>query len=234
MDGAGWVCAACACCAYIMESAQDHKRIGDNDSGPNTGGMGAFSPAPLLTPALQSAAERDIIVPLLDTLNRNEIDYRGIVYAGLMLTAGGPKTLEFNCRFGDPETQPLLMRLQSDLVEVMLACVHRKLDGVTLRWDKRPAVGVVLASEGYGWKPDDQVKRGVEIAGVDDAGAMPDVMVFHSGTDLKDGKLITSGGRVLCVCALGDDLSSARKKAYAAVNKIHFSGMQFRRDIGAK
>ncbi len=220
--------------AYIMESAQDHKRIGDNDTGPNTGGMGAFSPAPLLTTAMQTAVERDIIVPLLDTLNRHEIDYRGIIYAGLMLTAGGPKALEFNCRFGDPETQPLLMRLQSDLVEVMLACVHRKLDRVTLRWDKRPAVGVVVASEGYGWKPDDQVKRGVEITGMETASAMADVMVFHSGTALKDGRLVTSGGRVLCVCALGADMPAARKQAYAAVDKIHFQGMQYRRDIGAK
>lgn len=173
-------------------------------------------------------------MPLLDTLNRHEIDYRGILYAGLMLTAGGPKALEFNCRFGDPETQPLLMRLQSDLVEVMLACVHRKLDRVTLRWDKRPAVGVVLASEGYGWKPDDQVKRGVEITGLETAGVMPDVMVFHSGTALKDGRLVTSGGRVLCVCALGADMPAARKQVYAAVEKIHFQGMAYRRDIGAK
>ncbi len=220
--------------AYIMESAQDHKRIGDNDTGPNTGGMGAFSPAPLLTSALQTTVEREIVVPLLDTLNRHEIDFRGVIYAGLMLTAGGPKTLEFNCRFGDPETQPLLMRLQSDLVEVLLACVHRKLDRVTLRWDQRPAVGVVLAGEGYGWKPDDQVRRGVEINGLDAAAALPDVMVFHGGTAMKDGRLVTSGGRVLCVSALGDDLAQAKKNAYSAVEKIHFPGMQYRKDIGTK
>jgi phosphoribosylamine---glycine ligase len=220
--------------AYILEAAQDHKRIGENDAGPNTGGMGAFSPAPLLTDDLLAKVEREIIVPLLDSLGRHEIDYRGIIYVGLMLTASGPKTLEFNCRFGDPEAQPLLMRLQSDIVEVMLACIDRKLDQITLRWDPRHAVCVVLASEGYGWKPDDQVVRGVPITGIEKAAALLDVQVFHAGTTLKDGKLVTSGGRVLGVCALGGDLTAARKKAYAAVEKIHFPGMQFRRDIGAK
>jgi len=220
--------------AYILEAAQDHKRIGENDTGPNTGGMGAFSPAPLLTDELLTKVEREIIVPLLDMLGRHEIDYRGIIYAGLMLTAAGPKTLEFNCRFGDPEAQPLLMRLKSDIIEVMLACIDRKLHQITLEWDERAAICVVLASEGYGWKPDDQVVRGVPITGIDQAAALPDVKVFHAGTSLKDGKLVTSGGRVLSVCALGDDLAEARKKVYSAVEKIHFPGMQFRRDIGAR
>ena len=218
--------------AYIMESAQDHKRIGDNDTGPNTGGMGAFSPAPLLTDDLLVRVQREIIVPLLDTLKRNEIEYCGILYIGLMLTPGGPKTLEFNCRFGDPEAQGLLMRLETDIVEVMLACIDGKLDGVTLVWKPQTAVCVVLASEGYGWKPDDQVIRGVPITGIEQAAAMPDVQIFHAGTTMKDGQLVTSGGRVLSVCALGADIADARKKAYAAAAKIHFPGMQLRHDIG--
>jgi phosphoribosylamine--glycine ligase len=220
--------------AYIMEAAQDHKRIGENDTGPNTGGMGAFSPAPLLTDDLLTRAEKEIIVPLLDTLKRNEIDYCGILYIGLMLTPGGPKTLEFNCRFGDPEAQPLLMRLKTDLVEVMLACIDGKLDGMTLSWKPQTAVCVVLASEGYGWKPDDQVVRGVPITGIQEAAAMPDVQVFHAGTAMRDGQLVTSGGRVLGVCALGENLGDARGKAYAAAAKIHFPGMQFRADIGGR
>ena len=220
--------------AYIMEAAQDHKRIGENDTGPNTGGMGAFSPAPLLTDELLTRCEREIIVPLLDTLQRHEIEYRGILYTGLMLTPAGPKTLEFNCRFGDPEAQPLLLRLQSDIVEVMLACIDGKLDGVTLAWKPQTAVCVVLASEGYGWKPDDQVIRGVPITGLEDASALPDVQIFHAGTTMKEGRLVTSGGRVLGVCALGENLQDARNKAYAATAKIHFPGMQYRRDIGAR
>ena len=220
--------------AYIMEAAQDHKRIGENDTGPNTGGMGAFSPAPLLTDELLTRCEREIIVPLLDTLQRHEIEYRGILYTGLMLTPAGPKTLEFNCRFGDPEAQPLLLRLQSDIVEVMLACIDGKLDGVTLAWKPQTAVCIVLASEGYGWKPDDQVIRGVPITGLEDASALPDVQIFHAGTTMKEGRLVTSGGRVLGVCALGENLQDARNKAYAATAKIHFPGMQYRRDIGAR
>ncbi len=220
--------------AYLMEGAQDHKRIGDNDTGPNTGGMGAYSPAPLLTDDVLDKAEREIIVPILDILRRNEIDYRGILYTGLMLTAGGPKTLEFNCRFGDPETQPLMMRLQSDLVEVMLACIDRKLDGITLQWDQRPSVCVVLASEGYGWKPDNEVRKGVPITGLEAAAKVLDVQIFHAGTAIKDGQLVTSGGRVLGVTAVGHDLAAARKRAYEAIDKIHFEGMQFRKDIGIK
>ena len=219
--------------AYIMEAAQDHKRIGDGDTGPNTGGMGAFSPSPLLTDDVLAKVEREILVPLLDILHRHEIDYRGVLYTGLMLTAGGPKTLEFNCRFGDPETQPLLMRLRSDLVEVMLACLDRKLDTITIDWDPRPAVCVVLASEGYGWKPDDQVVKGVAISGLSAAARLPDVRIFHSGTAIKEGDLVTSGGRVLGVCALGENLAAARKTVYSAIQQIHFPGMQYRRDIGS-
>ena len=221
--------------AYLMEGAQDHKRIGENDTGPNTGGMGAYSPAPLLTDSIIEKVQREVIVPLMDSLKRNEIDFRGVLYTGLMLTAGGPKVLEFNARFGDPECQALMMRLQSDLVEVMLATVDQKLDQITLKWDPRTAVTVVLASEGYGWKPDDQVKKGVEITGLEEAGKVQDVMIFHGGT-ARDagGKLVTSGGRVLSVTALGSSVEDARGKAHEAIGKIHFAGMQYRKDIGAK
>jgi phosphoribosylamine--glycine ligase len=220
--------------AYLMEGAQDHKRIGEGDTGPNTGGMGAYSPAPLLTDSILEKVQREVIVPLMDSLRRNEIDYRGILYTGLMLTAGGPKVLEFNARFGDPECQTLMMRLQSDLVEVMLATVDQKLDHVTLKWDPRTAVCVVLASEGYGWKPDDQVKKGVEITGLAEAAKMKDVMVFHGGTASSGGKIVTAGGRVLSVTALGDSVEDARNKAHEAIGEIHFQGMQYRKDIGAK
>lgn len=220
--------------AYLMEGAQDHKRIGEGDTGPNTGGMGAYSPAPILTDGVVERVQREVIVPLMDTLQRNEIDYTGILYTGLMLTAGGAKVLEFNCRFGDPEAQPLLMRLQNDIVEVMLACVEKRLDSITLKWDRRVSVCFVLASEGYGWKPDDQVTKGVEIHGLDRAAKTPDVQIFHAGTALKDGRLITSGGRVLGVTALGDTLDQARTSALNAIGHISFAGMQYRKDIGLK
>jgi phosphoribosylamine--glycine ligase len=170
----------------------------------------------------------------MDSLRRHEIDYRGILYTGLMLTAAGPKVLEFNARFGDPECQPLMARLKSDLVEIMLATIEQRLDQVTLEWDPRSAVCVVLASEGYGWKPDDQVTKGVEISGLEEAGKTPDTVIFHAGTALKEGKLVTSGGRVLGVTSLGNTLEEARARAYSAIGKIQFKGMQFRKDIGAK
>jgi phosphoribosylamine--glycine ligase len=220
--------------AYLLEGAQDHKRIGENDTGPNTGGMGAYSPAPLLTDEILDKVQAETIVPLMDTLRRHEIDYRGILYTGLMLTAGGPKVLEFNARFGDPECQPLMMRLKSDLVAVMMATVEGKLDQITLEWDSRTSVCVVLASEGYGWKPDDQVRKGVEITGLEAAAKVPETVVFHAGTTMKDGKLVTSGGRVLGVTSLGKTLGEARKRAEEAIAKIHFEGMQWRKDIGAK
>ncbi len=218
--------------AYILEGAQDHKRIGDGDTGPNTGGMGAYSPAPILTDTIIDKCQREVIVPLLDTLKRHEIDFRGMLFTGVMLTAGGPKVLEFNTRFGDPECQALMLRLKSDLVEVMLATIDQKLDDITLEWDDRTSVCVVLASEGYGWKPDDQVKKGVVITGLDEAAKTADVQIFHAGTASKDGKIITAGGRVLGVTAIGDTLEEAREKAHAAIAKIHFDGMQYRKDIG--
>src|SRR5436190_19602862 len=174
---------------YVMEPAQDHKPVEDGDTGPMTGGMGAYSPTPVVTDEIISQIERQILVPLLDGLARESIDYRGVLYAGLMLTANGPKVLEFNCRFGDPECQPLMMRLESDWLEAMLAVVDRKLDQIELKWDPRPAVCVVAASNGY----PRTYETGFEISGIDDADSMPDVKVFHSGTVKRDGKILTDG-----------------------------------------
>ena len=180
---------------YVMESAQDHKPVGDGDTGPNTGGMGAYSPAPVVTDAMMSQIEREILVPVVDCMNRNDTPYKGVLYAGLMVTAGGPRVLEFNVRFGDPETQPIMMRLKSDLLEVCLAVCEQKLDRVTLEWDERPAVCVVMASGGY---PGDY-EKGKVITGISEAEQLEDVVVFHAGTSVKDGKLVTAGGRVALV-----------------------------------
>ena len=212
---------------YVMEPAQDHKPVEDGDTGPMTGGMGAYSPTPVMTDAVLRAVERDILVPIVDGLVREGIKYRGILYAGLMLTQNGPKVLEFNCRFGDPETQPLMMRFKGDLLEVMLAVADGHLDKVDLKWDPRPAVCVVATSKGYPGK----YATGVPISGVDDADAMRDVKVFHSGTRMDGDQLITDGGRVLGVTAMGDTIAAAQKRAYEAMGKIHFEGMHFRRDI---
>lgn len=213
---------------YLMESAQDHKPAEDGDTGPMTGGMGAYSPTPVITDAALRAIERDILVPVVDGLVRDGIKYRGVLFAGLMLTSNGPRVLEFNCRFGDPETQPLMMRLQSDLLEVMLAVAEGKLDQVELKWDARPALCVVATSKGYPGK----YATGVPITGVDDADAMHDVKVFHSGTRLENAQLLTDGGRVLGVTALGDTIAQAHHRAYEAMKKIHFEGMHYRTDIG--
>jgi phosphoribosylamine--glycine ligase len=192
-----------------------------------TGGMGAYSPTPVMTEPLLRQVERDILVPIVDGLAREKIDYRGVLYAGLMLTTNGPKVLEFNCRFGDPETQPLMMRLKSDLVEVMLAVADDQLDKIQLRWDPRPALCVVATSKGYpGPYP-----TGLPITGIADADAMQGVKVFHSGTRMEGGQLVTDGGRVLSVTALGDTIADARRRAYQAMEKIHFDGMHYRRDI---
>ncbi|HVT89807.1 MAG TPA: phosphoribosylamine--glycine ligase [Tepidisphaeraceae bacterium] len=213
---------------YVMETAQDHKPIDDGDTGPMTGGMGAYSPTPAVSDVLLRQIERDILVPVLDGLSREGIEYKGILYAGLMMTAAGPRVLEFNCRFGDPETQPLMMRLKSDLLEVMLAVADGKLDQIELQWDPRPALCVVASSKGYpGSYP-----TGVPISGLDDADSIPDVKVFHSGTARRDNQIVTDGGRVLAVTALGDTIADAQKRAYQAMGKIHFDGMHFRKDIG--
>jgi phosphoribosylamine--glycine ligase len=200
----------------------------EGDTGPMTGGMGAYSPTPMVTQEMLSQIEREVFVPILDGLVREGIEYKGILYAGLMLTTNGPRVLEFNCRFGDPETQPLMMRLKTDLLDVMLAVVDGTLDQITLEWDKRPAMCVVASSKGYPGKN----RVGDVITGIDEADRMPDVKVFHSGTAQKDGQLVTSGGRVLAVTALGDTLKDAQARCYEAMAKIHFDGMHYRRDIG--
>jgi phosphoribosylamine--glycine ligase len=215
---------------YVMESSQDHKPVGDGDTGPNTGGMGAYSPAPVITDEMMSQIEREILVPVVDCMNRNDTPYKGVLYAGIMVTAGGPRVLEFNVRFGDPETQPIMMRLKSDLLEVCLAVCEHKLDEVTLQWDKRPAVCVVMASGGY---PGDY-QKGKEITGIDKAGELKDVVVFHAGTAMKDGKLVTAGGRVLGITSTGDTIANAKTSAYEGVNRISFEGAHYRHDIADK
>jgi len=215
---------------YVMESSQDHKAIGEGDTGPNTGGMGAYSPAPVVTDKLMNHINREILVPVVDGMNRMGTPYKGILYAGIMATAAGPRVLEFNVRLGDPETQPILMRLKSDLLEVMTAVCEEKLDKVTLKWDPRPAVCVVMASGGY----PGQYEKGKVISGIDDANKLDDVFVFQAGTKELDGKLVTNGGRVLGVTAVGADIAAAQKRAYQAVDKINFAGSYCRRDIADK
>jgi phosphoribosylamine--glycine ligase len=215
---------------YVMESSQDHKPISDGDTGPNTGGMGAYSPAPVVTEAMMDRITREILVPVVDGMNRNGTPYKGVLYAGLMITAGGPRVLEFNVRFGDPETQPMLMRLKSDLLEIMLAVCDGRLDEVTLKWDPRPAVCVVIASGGY----PGEYKKGKIITGIAQAEKLGDVVVFHAGTAVKDANIVTNGGRVLGVTAMGQTIADAKAKAYAAVDKIKFDGAYCRRDIADK
>jgi len=215
---------------YVMESSQDHKPIGDGDTGANTGGMGAYSPAPIITETMMDRITREILVPAVDAMNRNGTPFRGVLYAGLMMTSGGPRVLEFNVRFGDPETQPILMRLQSDLLEVCLAVCNGTLEDVMLRWDPRPAVCVVMAAGGY----PGEYQKGKVITGLNEAAQLEDVMVFHGGTRLRDGDVVTSGGRVLGVTAVGGTISAAKARAYEAVDRIRFEGAYCRRDIADK
>ncbi len=215
---------------YVLETSQDHKPIGDGDTGPNTGGMGAYSPAPVITEPLMKQIVKEVLVPTVDGMNRNSSPFRGVLYAGIMVTQGGPRVLEFNVRFGDPETQPILMRLKSDLLDVMLATCDGRLDKVTLEWDQRPAVCVVLSSGGY---PGDY-ENGKVITGLEKAAQLDDVVVFHAGTAEKDGQIVTAGGRVLGVTALGETIAEAKKKAYEAVDLISFEGAYCRRDIADK
>lgn len=215
----------------VLDPAQDHKAVGEGDTGPNTGGMGAYCPTPVIDEATLRIVEHEVLVRAVDALRRGGVTFRGVLYAGMMLTAGGPKTLEFNTRFGDPETQPLMMRLKGDLLELMLATCSGRLDEVPLDWDPRVCVGVVVCAGGY---PGDY-RKGDPVGGIDDAEEDPDVKVFHAGTKIdRDGLLVTAGGRVLCVCALADDLKTAREKANAAAAKIRFPGAFFRRDIGGR
>jgi phosphoribosylamine--glycine ligase len=216
--------------ARLFPTAQDHKRIGENDTGPNTGGMGAYSPTPFLTDAGLAAVGKKILSPWLKGCQEDGIDYCGILYPGVMLTKDGPKVLEFNARFGDPETQPYLMRLENDLADLLESCVERRLDKITLRWRPEAAVCVVMASAGY---PASSTK-GQPIRGLADAGRLPDTKVFHAGTARANDQIVTNGGRVLGVTALGCGLAQARDRAYEAVRKIQFDGAQFRRDIADK
>ena len=210
-----------------MASSQDHKRLKDGDEGPNTGGMGAYSPAPVVTPDVHARAMRDVILPTIRGMDKDGIPFTGFLYAGLMIDGDGkPKTLEFNTRMGDPETQPIMMRLKSDLVDVLMAATSGKLDEVELQWDRRVALGVVLAAGGYPLSP----KKGDLISGLPKP--THEVVVFHAGTVAEGDQVKTAGGRVLCVTALADSVKQAQTKAYDAARGIHFDGMQYRRDIG--
>ena len=210
-----------------LASSQDHKRIGDGDTGPNTGGMGAYSPAPVVTPAIHAKAMREIILPTVRGMAADGIPYTGFLYAGLMIGKDGSvKTVEFNCRMGDPETQPIMMRLKSDLAVLLEHAIGGKLDQIEAEWDRRVALGVVLAAANYPGAP----RTGDVVSGL--PADSENVKVFHAGTAVVDGKIATAGGRVLCVTALGDNVKQAQKHAYDALVGIHFDGMQYRRDIG--
>jgi phosphoribosylamine---glycine ligase len=212
-----------------MASSQDHKARDDGDRGPNTGGMGAYSPAPLVDATLHQRIMEEIMVPTVAGLANDGTPYTGFLYAGIMVAAdGAPQVLEFNCRFGDPETQPILFRLNSDLVALCLAALDTKLDQVECEWDARTALGVVLAAAGY----PETYRRGDPIRGLESAADRDDAKIFHAGTRLAGGQVLTSGGRVLCAVALGNDVAEAQQKAYALANGIHWEGMFFRRDIG--
>ncbi|MBT9549365.1 MAG: phosphoribosylamine--glycine ligase [Hydrogenophaga sp.] len=213
--------------ALALATSQDHKRLLDADQGPNTGGMGAYSPAPVVTPAVHQRAMNEVILPTLRGMAADGIPYTGFLYAGLMITPDGRvKTLEFNCRMGDPETQPIMMRLKSNLAQVLLSATRAELDQVTLDWDPRVALGVVLAAARYPLNP----RKGDAITGLPADAA--DAMVFHAGTADANGQVVVSGGRVLCVTALADTVAAAQQRAYGVVNGIRFDGMQCRRDIG--
>jgi phosphoribosylamine--glycine ligase len=213
-----------------LASSQDHKAAYDGDKGPNTGGMGAISPARLMTPELTEIVMEQIMRPVVKGMAAEGMPFTGTLYAGLMIDDGTPKVLEFNVRMGDPETQPLLLRLRSDLLPVLLAATEGKLSGKQLEWDERPAVCVVMASGGY----PGAYEKGKTIHGLDEADAMEDVFVFHAGTKLEGADVVTSGGRVLGVTALGDDMQGAIRRAYDAAMKISWDGVHYRRDIGAK
>ena len=211
----------------MLASARDHKRAYDGDAGPNTGGMGAVSPAENWTAELQSLFESEVMAPLLSALPGHGVAFRGLLFPGLMLTAAGPQVLEFNCRFGDPETQVILPRLKSDLVELLNATIDGELDRAKIEWDERAAVTVVLASGGY----PDKYDTGKKISGLPEAAKMDDVHIFHAGTRREKSEVVTAGGRVLSVTAMGATVAEARETAYAAVARIDFEGCHFRRDI---
>jgi len=212
-----------------LATSQDHKRLLDQDQGPNTGGMGAYSPAPVVTPTLHAKIMREIIKPTVEGMASDGIPYTGFLYAGVMISSAGEvKTLEFNCRMGDPETQPIMLRLRTDLVALVQHAVDGKLNQIEADWDRRTALGVVMAAKNY----PDNPRTGDAISGLPDDYINPDLQVFHAGTTLKDGQVLTSGGRVLCVTALGETVKYAQSKAYEAIQHIEFDGAQFRSDIG--
>ena len=210
-----------------LATSQDHKRLLDGDEGPNTGGMGAYSPAPVVTAEVHARAMREIILPTIRGMEKEGIPYTGFLYAGLMIDATGhPKTLEFNCRMGDPETQPIMLRLKSDLFELFWHATDGTLDQVELQWDRRVALGVVLAAHGYPLSP----RKGDKISGIPPE--TPDAVVFHAGTTLENGELRTSGGRVLCVTVLADSVKLAQQRVYEVAARVQFDGVQYRKDIG--
>jgi phosphoribosylamine--glycine ligase len=210
-----------------MASSQDHKRIFDNDEGPNTGGMGAYSPAPVITGELEKLVMEKVMRPVIKALKSEGTTYKGILYAGLMIDGGNPYVLEFNCRLGDPETQPVLSRLQTDFMDIAMAITEKRLSDIRVEWKKEPAVCVVVSSGGY----PGPYRKGDVIRGIADANKMDGVHVFHAGTAFRDNSVVTSGGRVLGVTATGSDIAAAKQRAYAAVEKIHFDGMHYRKDI---
>lgn len=227
-EEASFICMVDGVTALPMATSQDHKRVGDGDTGPNTGGMGAYSPAPVVTPGVHARIMRDVIEPTVRGMAVDGVPFSGFLYAGLMIDpSGAPKVIEFNVRFGDPETQPILLRLQSDLVELLQAAIDSRLDGVQAQWDPRPSLGVVMAAEHYPGTP-----RVGDPINAWDAPDVADTKVFHAGTALVDGRVVTAGGRVLCVCALGDTVADAQRKAYAEVAGISWHGEFHRHDIG--
>ena len=230
-EDASFIVAVDGCNVLPLASSQDHKRLRDNDEGPNTGGMGAYSPAPVVTPEMHERIMRDVILPTVAGMAAEGVPYTGFLYAGVMIdTAGTPRVLEFNCRLGDPETQPIMVRLKSDLLELLERGVEGTLDEAAVEWDRRAALGVVLAAHGY----PDMPRQGDAIEGLERVTATthPDCRVFHAGTRLAGGRVVVAGGRVLCVTALGDSVGQAQRAAYRAIAEIRFAGMQFRSDIG--
>ncbi len=227
-EEASFICMVDGAHALPMATSQDHKRVGDGDTGPNTGGMGAYSPAPVVTPEVHARILREVVEPTVRGMAADGAPFTGFLYAGLMIDASGaPKVIEFNVRFGDPETQPVLLRLRSDLLELVEAAIDGRLDQVQAQWDPRPSLGVVMAAEGYPGKP----RTGDAINSMD-APDLADTKVFHAGTRLEGGQVVTAGGRVLCVCALGDTVAEAQSRAYAEVAGISWHGEFHRHDIG--
>ncbi|MBI5696651.1 MAG: phosphoribosylamine--glycine ligase [Nitrospirae bacterium] len=213
-----------------MASSQDHKRVFDHDKGPNTGGMGAYSPAPVVTPEMEERIMREVMLPTVRGMKQERMPYKGVLYAGIMMTESGPKVLEFNVRFGDPEAQPILMRLDSDILDIMLAVSDGTLKPEMVRWKNDASVCIVAAAKGY----PGSYEKGFPITGLEEAAAMENTFVFHAGTADRKDAVVTNGGRVLGVTAIGQDVAEAISRAYAAITKIHFDGMHYRKDIGAR